>query len=77
MSKFVNFIYYNIIVYILYSIIDHIFTFLNLYSSPELGTDLLVMPTDSDITYILINIAISSIAGLYLLKKVKIFMDYE
>ena len=77
MSKFINFIYYNIIVYILYTAIDHIFTFLGLYSSPELGTDLLVMPTDSDITYILINIAISSIAGLYLLKKVKIFMDYE
>jgi len=69
MSKFVNFVYYNIIVYILYTILDHIFTFFNLYSSPELGNDLLVMPTNSDMTYIIINVVISTILGYYILKK--------
>jgi hypothetical protein len=70
MQKFINFVYYNVIVYIVYYIIDHIFTFLNLYSSSKLGTDLTIMPTNSDITLIVINIAISSILGLYILKKV-------
>jgi len=65
-----NFIYYNIIVYILYAVLDHIFTFFNLYSTPELGTDLLVMPTNSDMTYIIINICISTVFGYYILKKV-------
>ena len=69
MSKFVNFVYYNIIVYVLYTILDHIFTFFNLYSSPKLGNDLLVMPTNSDMTYIIINIIISTILGYYILKK--------
>jgi hypothetical protein len=74
MQKFINFVYYNVIVYILYYIIDSIFTFLNLYSSPQLGKDLFVMPTNSDMTYIAINIAISSIFGLYLLKKFTLMM---
>lgn len=65
-----NFIYYNVIVYILYAVIDTIFTFLNLYSTPELGTDLLVMPTDSDMTYIIINVCISTVLGYYILKKI-------
>lgn len=65
-----NFIYYNVIVYILYAAIDTIFTFLNLYSTPELGTDLLVMPTDSDMTYIIINVCISTVLGYYILKKI-------
>jgi hypothetical protein len=69
MSKFVNFVYYNIIVYVLYSILDRIFTFFNLYSSPELGTDLLVMPTNSDMTYIIINVVISTLLGYYILRK--------
>jgi len=75
MGRFVNFIYYNVIVYILYTIIDHIFTFFHLYSSNELGQDLLVMPTDSDMTYIVINIVISSVLGLYLLKKLQTFSN--
>jgi len=73
MSKFVNFVYYNVIVYVLYSIIDYIFTFLHLYSSSQLGKNLLVMPTDSDMTYIIINIVISSVAGLYILKRINTY----
>jgi hypothetical protein len=75
MQKFINFVYYNVIVYVLYSIVDHIFTFLNLYSSPKLGNDMLVMPTNTDMVFIGINVAISSLLGLYLLKKVNTFMD--
>ncbi len=75
MQKFINFVYYNVIVYVLYTIVDHIFTFLNLYSSPKLGNDMLVMPTNTDMVFIGINVAISSILGLYLLKKVNTFMD--
>jgi len=70
MSKFVNFVYYNVIVYVLYSILDHIFTFFHLYSSPKLGTDLLIMPTNSDMTYIIINVVISTILGYYILRKI-------
>jgi hypothetical protein len=75
MQKFINFVYYNVIVYVLYTIVDHIFTFLNLYSSPELGNSMLVMPTNTDMVFIGINVVISSILGLYLLKKVNTFMD--
>jgi len=70
MNKFVNFVYYNIIVYILYSLLDHIFTFFNLYSSPELGTDLLIMPTDTDMTYIIINVVVSTLVGYFILRKI-------
>ena len=63
MGGFSKFILYNVVVYIIYKIIDYIFTFLNLYSSKELGQDLLVMPTDSDLTLIIINTAISMVAG--------------
>ena len=75
MQKFINFVYYNVIVYVLYTIVDHIFTFLNLYSSPKLGNDMLVMSINTDMVIIGINVAISSILGLYLLKKVNTFMD--
>jgi hypothetical protein len=75
MQKFINFVYYNVIVYVLYSIVDYIFTFLNLYSSPKLGNSMLVMPTSTDMVFIGINVFISSVLGLYILKKVNIFMD--
>jgi len=72
MNKFVNFIYYNVIVYIVYYVIDHIFTFFNLYSSTKLGEDLFVMPTNSDMIYIIINVVVSTIVGFYILKKIKL-----
>ena len=74
MNKFVNFVYYNIIVYVLYSILDHIFTFFNLYSSSELGTNLFVVPTNSDMTYIIINVVISTLLGYYILGKLKAYL---
>ena len=69
-TKFVNFVYFNIIVYIVYSVIDFIFTFLNLYSNPNLGNDLMVMPTHTDMRFIFINILISTIAGYKILKQI-------
>jgi len=71
MSRFMNFIYFNGIVYIAYMIIDKVFTFFNLYSNPELGNDLMVMPTSTDMVLIGINILLSSICGFYILYKIK------
>ena len=68
MGGFTKFILYNVVVYIIYKIIDYIFTFLNLYSSKELGQDLLVMPTDSDLKLIIINIILSTIIGFIVMK---------
>jgi len=69
-TKFVNFIYFNVIVYVVYYVIDHIFTFLNFYSNPNLGIDLMVMPTNTDMLFIFINILISMLAGYKLLKRI-------
>jgi len=74
MGKFAKFLYYNIIVYILYAVVDKFFTMLHLYSSDALGTNLLVMPTNSDITLIIINVIISSIGGYFLLKKLEEYL---
>ena len=63
MSGFSKFILYNLLVYIIYWIIDRLFTFLNLYSSKELGQDLFVMPTNSDLILIVVNIVLSMVAG--------------
>lgn len=71
MQRFVNFVFYNVIVYLLYSIIDKVFTFLHFYSSSALGNDLSVMPTQSDMTFIFINIVISTVLGYILFKKLK------
>jgi len=71
MSKLMSFIVYNIIVYVLYGIMDALLTAINVYSNPNLGTDLLIMPTDKDMGYIIINIVISSTLGYVLLKKLK------
>ena len=68
MGGFSKFILYNVVVYVIYWIIDRIFTFLNLYSSKKLGQDLLVMPTDSDLTLIIINIVISMVAGFIVMR---------
>ncbi len=51
MSKLVSFLVYNIIVYVLYAIIDSVFSFFDVYSNPQLGTDLFIMPTDKDLVY--------------------------
>ncbi len=68
MSGFSKFILYNLLVYIIYWIIDRLFTFLNLYSSKELGQDLFVMPTDSDLILIVINIVLSMVAGFVVMR---------
>ena len=74
MGKFAKFLYYNIIVYILYVIVDKLFTMLHLYSSDALGTNLTVMPTNSDLTLIIINVVISSLGGYFLLKKLEEYL---
>ena len=75
MGKFAKFLYYNIIVYFLYVIVDKFFTILHLYSSDALGTDLSVMPTNSDLTLIIINVVISSVGGYFLLKKLEEYLS--
>ena len=71
MSRFMNFIYFNGIVYIAYMIVDKVFTYFNLYSNPELGNDLMVMPTSTDMILIGVNVILSSICGFYILYKIK------
>jgi hypothetical protein len=51
--------------------IDKLFAALDLYSSPDLGNDLFVMPTTGDIVLITINILISSVGAWYLIRKIK------
>ncbi len=75
MGKFAKFLYYNIIVYFLYVIVDKLFTMLHLYSSDALGTNLTVMPTNSDLTLIIINVVISSVGGYFLLKKLEEYLS--
>jgi len=71
MSKFTKFILFNIIVYVAYLLIDKVFTFLGLFSNPQLGHDLMVMPTNGDIWLILINSLVSSVVAFYLLFKIE------
>ena len=71
MRKFMDFIYYNIFVYIVYWIIDTIFDFLNLYSDHDLGKDIMVMPTSSDMILIGINLVLSLGLALIVLNKLK------
>ncbi len=71
MNKFMNFIYFNILVYIFYAIIDKILLFLNLYSNNQLGEDISIIPTSLDIVLIIINVLISSMLSLYLIKIIK------
>ncbi len=75
MSKFIKFILFNIIMYTLYILIDKIFTFLDLYSNPQLGIDIMVIPTNTDIWLILINTLLSSIGTFYILFKIKDNLD--
>jgi len=71
MSKFTSFIVFNIIVYVLYAILDKLFTLLSLYSNPQLGESLSVMPTTGDMVLIFINVLVSSVLGLYWTYKIK------
>jgi hypothetical protein len=71
MSKFTAFILFNIIVYVVYSLIDKLFTHLNWYSNPKLGEDIMIMPTNTDIWLIFTNILLSSVIGYFLLHKIK------
>jgi len=63
-----DFIYYNIFVYVIYWIIDRLFDALNLYSSHDLGKDIMVMPTESDMIFIGINFIVSLTLGLMALR---------
>ena len=71
MRKLMDFIYYNIFVYVIYWIIDYLLDALNIYSSHDLGKDIMIMPTESDMIFIGINIIISMVLGLRVLKYVQ------
>ena len=71
MQKLLDFIYYNIFVYIIYFTIDYLFDLLNLYSNHALGKDLMVVPTSEDMTLIGINIVVSMVLGLLALRYLK------
>ena len=71
MSKFTKFIFFNIFVYVSYLLIDKIFIFFDFYSNAQLGVELSVIPTNSDIYLIVFNSFISSILAFYLLKKMQ------
>ena len=51
---------------------DKIFTSLDLYSNPQLGIDLTVIPTTGDMWIIFINTLLSSIGAFYLMFKMDI-----
>ena len=76
MTGFTRFILFNVFVYIVYWLIDKVFTFFNWYSSPKLGHDWMLMPTGSDMILIFFNVTISSLVALYLLFQLKKRMDY-
>ncbi|RUM72049.1 MAG: hypothetical protein DSZ09_02055 [Sulfurovum sp.] len=76
MTGFTRFILFNVFVYIVYWLIDKVFTFFNWYSSPQLGHDWMLMPTGSDMILIFFNVTISSLVALYLLFQLKKRMDY-
>lgn len=71
MSKFTSFIVFNILMYFAYALIDKGFMFLDLYSNPQLGYDIMVMPSNADIWLIVINSIVSSIVAFYVLYKIK------
>ncbi len=71
MSRFTTFILFNIFAYFAYWAIDRLFTLFGWYSNPKLGEDLMVMPTNSDIWLIVINVIFSTTIAYYLLHKIK------
>ncbi len=52
-------------------VIDKGLTLLNVYSNPQLGEDILVMPTSSDIMIIIVNTIISSVFAWMVLRRIK------
>ncbi len=75
MRRLMDFIYYNIFVYVIYMVIDFVFDFLNFYSSHKLGKDIMIMPTTSDMVFIGINVVASLVVGLIVLNKLKALRD--
>ena len=71
MSKFSSFILFNALMYGIYLLIDTLFTFFDWYSNPQLGHDIMVMPTSGDIWLIVLNTVVSSIVAFYVLYKIK------
>ena len=71
MQKLMNFIYYNIFVYIIYYVIDTIFDLLDLYSNHDFGKDIMVMPTQTDMILVGLNIVISLVLAMVLLNRLK------
>jgi len=71
MSKFTTFILFNVLMYVAYLLIDRLFTLFDWYSNPQLGHDIMVMPTNGDIWLIVINTLFSSVVAFYLLYKIK------
>ena len=71
MSKFTSFILFNVLMYVIYVLIDKVFTFFDWYSNPQLGHDITVMPTSGDIWFITLNTLVSSVGAFYLLYKIK------
>jgi len=71
MSKFTSFILFNTLMYVIYLLIDTLFTFFDWYSTPQLGHDIMVMPSSGDIWLIAINTVFSFVGSFYLLSKIK------
>ncbi len=71
MSRFTRFILFNVFTYVVYYLIDGLFTTLDWYSNPALGKDIMIMPTQSDVWLIMINVLLSSVVAFYLLFKMK------
>ena len=69
MSKFTRFILFNIFMYVLYIMIDKVFTKLDFYSNPQLGQDIMVMPTSGDVWLVALNTLLSAVGALYVLRK--------
>ena len=57
--------------YVVYVLIDKLFTLFDWYSNPQLGHDIMVMPSSGDIWLISINTLLSAIAAFYVLYKIK------
>ncbi len=77
MGKFSKFVFYNLFVYIVYVIIDKIFSLLHLYS-PKMqssGFSLSAMPSSSDMRLVIINSVISAILGYFLFKRFKEYIE--
>ncbi len=68
MGSFAKFIYFNLFAYGIYWAIDKVFTFFNLYSSPNLGQDLFTMPSAGDLKLIILNVVLSTAGATILMK---------